>query len=96
MRALLHFYGVNDPPIGIWWVNELGNIACYYADGYQPEEAMGRLAMTGKAPQATWSEFFDSLERTLPLGNGWESVELVRATPQEYLDRVRSYGSRSA
>ena len=91
MRALLSYYQ-SPSPIGIWWVNSLNGLSCKYLPGHEPEEAMGRLCMTGKAPDASWDDFFNSLERRFPRGLGWESVELSRIAPQDYLTTTR--GSR--
>jgi hypothetical protein len=94
MRAEVHFYGLSPEPVGIWWVNDFDGLSCVYAPGYEPEEAIGRLTMTNKAPGASWEDLFDSLERSTR-GSGWEPVELLRMSPQEYLDQARK-GRRSA
>ena len=90
MRVLQHFQVMNSPPVGVWWVNEVGLLSCAYSPDTDAEERIGRLTMTYRAPEATWDEFFDCLERHIPIGSYWESVEILNIEPQEYLHRLRT------
>lgn len=94
-RLLQHFTDLNEPPIGVWWERNDGEVESVYIPGAEAEQAHASHVMALKYSKSSWDAFFDALEQISPFISGWESVE-SNLSPLEYLQLARSLTKKVA
>jgi hypothetical protein len=96
VKVLLHYPNLDEPPVGIWWLDpETSQPQASYVDGSTEYETRGRQILFQKVSTVSWYEYWAKLEERAPYFSAWASADLDPAamTPEEFLDlarRVRS------
>lgn len=93
-EALLHHTDISSPPVGIWWVDDVGELRSHYVDSGEAEAVVGRQAMLGKLPDAPWAQYFQHLSGSNPIVMGWEPIE-VADDPAQVVELLYRTGQRT-
>lgn len=96
MIVALHFPSLEEPPVGVWWLNpSTSQPQATYIDGVPELEIRGRQTMSEKVDGYSWTEYWAWLTDQTRYFSAWATADMdeENVTPEEFLDMMRNIKS---